>query len=961
MTESLKDNTHIFGSNATYIAEVYASYLQDPNSIDESWKNYFDSLGDDAATIIGDFGDRGWGNPRSQVVGYTEPVKLSEKLKQKKSGKGAGKEAAGGAVDEQSIKDAISAQQLIRAFRVRGHLIADLDPLAIEKRDRHPELDPAHYGFGEGDYDREIHLGGWLGKEKATLKEIVDILHRSYSSKIGIEYMHMQSLEQKNWLEDKIEGLSRKPALPPEERKKFLKHMVEVEGFEQFLHIKYPGTKRFSIEGGESLIPAMETVLEVSAKLGVNELLVGMPHRGRLNVLTAFMGKPYAAMLSEFQGNLATPDDIEASGDVKYHLGTSSDRDFPSGPVHLSLSPNPSHLEAVNPVVVGRVRAKQDQKEDKNREQVMSILLHGDAAFSGQGVVGETLMLSDIKGYTTGGTVHIIVNNQIGFTTSPKDTRISPYPSDVAKTIQVPIFHINGDDPEAVIHASKIAAEYRQKFKKDVVLDIFCYRRYGHNEGDEPMFTQPIMYKKIKGHLTPRDVYAEHLIAQGVVTKEEFEKMKKDFHEYMEGEFEAANSYKPNKADWLEGKWKGLKQAGEAKKYKIETGVDIKKLKKLGKKLGEVPESIAAHSKITRQLEAKIKMMDTGKGLDWAMGEALGFATLLDEGHNIRLSGQDSRRGTFSHRHSAIRDQNTEEIFEPLNNLTKKQGRFEAIDSNLSEFAVLGFEYGYSLAEPNSLTIWEAQFGDFSNGAQIIIDQFISSSESKWLRMSGLVMLLPHGYEGQGPEHSSARLERFLQLCAEDNMQVANITTPANFYHALRRQLKSDFRKPLIVMSPKSLLRHKLAQSELKEFDKGTSFQRAIPETEKIAANDKVKKVVICSGKVYYDLLEARQGKKTKNVALLRVEQYYPFPGSELGKELKKYKNAKEVVWCQEEPKNMGAWQFIEPWIEELLLDIKHKVRRPTYVGREAAASPAVGYAKIHDKQQQKLVNEALK
>ena len=951
MTDTLKQNNFVYAGNATYIAELYANYLSNPASVDDSWRQYFDSLGDQANEIIGDFGPRKWGNKNSQIVGY------KEKFIEKRRGKGRRKTDN---VPTDAASDAsIRAHQLIRAYRVRGHLIAELDPLGIEKRTSHPELDPAHYGFSEADMSKELFLGGWLGKDKAPLKDVIQILKETYSSHIGIEYMHIQSLEQKEWLEGKLESTRSKPQLSTDDKKKFLKHLVEVEGFEQFLHVKYPGTKRFSIEGGESLIASMETILEASAKLGVNEIVVGMPHRGRLNVLTAFMGKPYAAMLSEFQGNLAMPDYISASGDVKYHLGTSSDRKFTFGNVHLSLNPNPSHLEAVNPVVVGRVRAKQDQKNDTNREHVMGMLLHGDAAFSGQGVVAETLMLSDIKGYTTGGTVHIIVNNQIGFTTSPKDTRLSPYPSDVAKIIQAPIFHVNGDDPEAVIHVSKIAAEFRQKFKKDVVLDIFCYRRYGHNEGDEPMFTQPVMYNKIHAHLTPRDVYADKLIAENVVTKDAFEKMKRTFHEFMEGEFEAAKNYKPNKADWLEGKWKGLKQAGEAIPERVGTGVEIKTLKKLGEALGTVPSNIKAHSKILRQLEAKKEMMKSGKGLDWAMGEALAFATLLTEGHDVRLSGQDSRRGTFSHRHSAIRDQQSEEIYEPLNNLSENQGKFEGIDSNLSEFAVLGFEYGYSMAEPNTLTLWEAQFGDFSNGAQTIIDQFIASSESKWLRMSGLVMLLPHGYEGQGPEHSSARLERYLQLCANDNMQIVNCTTPANFFHALRRQLKRDFRKPLVVMTPKSLLRHKLAQSELKSFDKGTSFERIITETEKLSADDKIRKVVICSGKVYYDLLETRTEKKIKDVAIIRVEQYYPFPGSELTKELKKYKNAK-IIWCQEEPKNMGAWSFIEPWIEEVLVDSKHKSKRPEYVGRPASASPAAGYSKVHEKEQKKLIEEAL-
>lgn len=951
MSNALKQQSFIYGANATYIAETYATYLHNPNAVDESWRQYFQAMGDSINDVIGDFGNRSWGEKRSQVIGV--------------AGEEAVKPAGKSGADKKSSKEesasllAIHAHQLIRAYRVRGHLIANLDPLGIENRTSHPELDPAVYGFTEADYDTPIFLGGWLGLEQATLREIIALLKETYSGNIGIEYAHIQSLEQKEWLEHKMESSRSKPNLSAEEKRKNLKKLVEVEGFEQFLHVRYPGTKRFSIEGAENLMLCLETVLETGANLGVNEMVLGMPHRGRLNVLTAFMGKPYAAMLSEFQGNLATPDDLAVSGDVKYHLGNSSDRQFGNHMVHLSLSPNPSHLEAVNPVVAGRVRAKQDQQGDKERGKVMGLIIHGDAAFAGQGVVAETLMLSDIRGYTTGGTVQVIVNNQIGFTTSPKDTRISPYPTDVAKTIQAPIFHVNGDDPEAVVHASRIAAEFRQQFKKDVVIDIFCYRRHGHNEGDEPMFTQPIMYKNIKQHTTPRDVYAKKLEQQGIVTAEEFVQMKKAFHDFMEVEFNKAKEYKPNKADWLEGKWQGIQRSDNAKLANVDTGLPLKQLKALGTALASVPEGFGVHSKIERLLEAKKDMMKTGEAIDWAMGEALGYASLLVEGHKVRLSGQDSRRGTFSHRHSCIRDQNSEAEYEPLNNLQEGQARFEGIDSNLSEFAVLGFDYGYSLAEPNALTLWEAQFGDFCNGSQTIIDQFISSAESKWLRMSGLVMLLPHGYEGQGPEHSSARLERFLQLCAEDNMQVVNITTPANFFHALRRQLKRAFRKPLIVMSPKSLLRHKRAQSTLKEFEPGTYFMPLIGETEKLASPDKVKRVVLCSGKVYYDLLEAREAAKINDIALVRFEQYYPFPGAELAKTLKPHKNA-EIIWCQEEPKNMGAWSFINPWIEETLIASKHACQRPAYVGRSATASPAVGYAKLHEKEQKKLINDAL-
>jgi 2-oxoglutarate dehydrogenase E1 component len=693
----------------------------------------------------------------------------------------------------------------------------------------------------------------------------------------------------------------------------------------------------------------------------VEEVVIGMPHRGRLNVLTKVMGRRYASMLSEFQGNQAHfSESIEASGDVKYHQGASSDRQFNGKNIHLSLSANPSHLEAVNPVVVGRVRAKQNQKGDTERSTVMGLLLHGDAAFAGQGVVTETFSLGDLDGYTTGGTLHIIVNNQIGFTTNPSNARKSPYPSDLAKGAHAPIFHVNGDDPESVVFVSRLAVEFRQRFKKDVVIDVFCYRRYGHNEGDEPFFTQPRMYTAIKGHATPMNVYANALISEGVITEADFEKTKKDFNAFLAKEFEHSQDYAPDEADWLKGKWEGLRKPESGVKKNADTGVDKKELKKVGSALAQYPEDFNIHKKLVRQMTAKKEMIDSGKGLDWAMGEALAYGTLLAEGYPVRLSGQDCTRGTFSHRHSGLIDQKTEERFYPLNNLGKKdQANYEVIDSNLSEFAVLGFEYGYSLAEPKALTIWEAQFGDFANGAQVMIDQFISSSEIKWLRFSGLVMLLPHGYEGQGPEHSSARLERYLQLCAEDNMQVVNCTTPANFFHVLRRQLHRDFRKPLVVMSPKSLLRHKRCVSNLEEFEAGTSFKRVIPETEKLVAADKVRRVVICSGKVYYDLLEEREARKINDVAIVRLEQYYPFPAKDLSDAIGSYKNA-EVVWCQEEPKNMGAWHFVDRRIEdEVLSGLSIKANRPRYIGRPEAASPAAGYAKIHNRELRAFLDEA--
>jgi 2-oxoglutarate dehydrogenase E1 component len=850
---------------------------------------------------------------------------------------------------------------IIRAYKVRGNLLADLDPLGIEGHKMHPDLDPATYGFSSEDFDRPIYLGGELGIEYSTLNDLLSILRKTYASKIAVEFMHVPSLERRNWIADHMEAARGVPIISNDEKKTILEDITKVEVFEQFLHVKYPGAKRFSAEGGESVIAALEKIIEHAANLNVTEVVLGMPHRGRLNVLTKVMGRRYASMLSEFQGNQAHfSEDIDASGDVKYHQGASSDRQFGTNKIHLSLSANPSHLEAVNPVVTGRVRAKQDILKDAERTKAMGILLHGDASFCGQGIVTETMALSDLEGYTTGGTIHIVVNNQIGFTTSPKNQRKSPYPTDVAKGAHAPIFHVNGDDPEAVVFVSKLAVEYRQKFKTDVVLDVFCYRRYGHNEGDEPFFTQPIMYNRIKGHPTPMNVYAKKLCSEGIITEDDFEKIKSDFQKFLEGEFTAAQNYKADEADWLKGTWEGLENPQKGIKEVTETGVDLDILKKIGNALASYPKDHDIHSKLVRQLEAKKEMMSTGQNIDWAMAEALAFGSLLKEGFPVRLSGQDSTRGTFSHRHAGLISQTTEEKYFPLNNLGSNQAPFEVIDSNLSEFAVLGFEYGYSLAEPNALVLWEGQFGDFANGAQVMVDQFISSGESKWLRFSGLVMLLPHGYEGQGPEHSSARLERYLQLCAEDNMQVVNCTTPANFFHVLRRQLHRKFRKPLVVMSPKSLLRHKSCVSQLNDFKTGTHFRRVIGETESLAGNDKIRKIIICSGKVYYDLIEERGNRKINDIAIIRIEQYYPFPEGELLEEIKKYKNA-EVVWCQEEPMNMGAWTFVDRLIENTLGQAGIKGKRPSYAGRISASSPAAGYSKIHKKQQEHLINEALK
>lgn len=949
MSSQFDSTSFLFGANGTFIEELYQLYLENPESVDQSWKDYFSGLPATKSAVP----SASWAPHTPAIVGYIDPETLA-KIKAEK--------AAAKSTKPDASSDSVRAHMLIRAYRVRGHLLADLDPLGIEIRKSEAELhlDPASYGFSEGDMDHPIHIGNEVeGVETATLRELIAILRAIYCRHIGLEFMHIQSLEQKEWLQHKLEALRGNQTFSAEQKKEILQNIIEVELFEQFLHVKFPGAKRFSVEGGENSITAVNAVIATASTLGVKEVILGMPHRGRLNMLTKVMGKPYYSMLSEFQGNLAHPEDLNISGDVKYHLGTSSDREFtPGHKVHLSLTANPSHLEAVNPVVVGKVRAKQGQIKDTARQEVMGLLLHGDAAFAGQGVVAETLSLSDLVGYRTGGTVHIIVNNQIGFTTSPKNARASRYPTEVAKMVEAPIFHVNGDDPEAVVSASRIAAEFRQKFKKDVVIDVMCFRLHGHNETDEPMFTQPLMYKQIGKHKTAIEVYSDNLIAQGVLTAGSLDEMKVKFRTFLDNQLEEAQSYKPNKADWLEGKWTGFEKAEYNGAAQEITGVKKEELKKIGLVLSQKPENFNTNSKVVRQLAAKQKMFETGQGIDWATAEALAFGSLLANGVPVRLSGQDCGRGTFSHRHAVLVDQETDARYLPLNHISEKQAHFEVIDSNLSEFAVLGFEYGYSLAEPNSLVLWEAQFGDFSNGAQVIIDQFISSAEIKWLRMSGLVMLLPHGYEGQGPEHSSCRIERYLQLCAEENMQVVNCTTPASYFHVLRRQIVRKYRKPLIVAAPKSLLRSKF--SALEEMAEGTSFKRVIPEVSPLVADDKVRRVVISSGKVYYDLFEERTKRDIKDVALIRMEQLYPFPEEELLAEFKRYKNA-EIVWCQEEPKNMGGWYFVSERIEEVLAKTGGTARRPAYAGRLAAASPATGYMKIHTKEQAALVDAALK
>ncbi len=948
MSVSAGIDDFLHGGNAVFIAELYEQYLQDPNSVDASWNGFFAELKSNGHAD-GLSGAAAWGRMRPRVI-----VNGHDAV----SGAPDGAAAAQAEGGRQTTLDSIRALMLIRAYRVRGHLYARLDPLSLHEPEYHPELDPATYGFGEHDWDRPIFIDGVLGRERATMREIMAAVHDIYCSSIGVEFMHIQDPDQKAWIQQRIERPLNRTEFTERGRRAILERLTEAEVFEHFLDRKYIGTKRFGLEGGESLIPALEQIIKRGGEMGLEEAVLGMAHRGRLNVLANFMGKPFQAIFSEFQGQPANPEDVQGSGDVKYHLGTSSDREFDGNVIHLSLCPNPSHLEVVNPVVIGRARAKQEQRGDDTRDKVMTILLHGDAAFIGQGLVAETFELSELRGYEIGGTVHVVINNQIGFTTSPTDSRSSPYCSSVAQMVQAPVFHVNGDDPEAVVHVARIATEFRFRFKRDVVIDMYCYRRQGHNEADEPAFTQPLMYDAIDKHATTRAVYADRLVGEGLLAREEADGIVESFRVKLEHDFDAAKSYKPNKADWLEGAWTGIEVAGEGDR-RGSTAVPLERLKEIGNRLAAVPDGFNLNSKIARQFRQRARVFETGEGLDWANAEALAFGTLAAEGIPVRLSGQDCGRGTFSQRHAVLRDQVDESKYVPLQHVGPGQGRVEIIDSPLAEASVLGFEYGYSQTEPHALVMWEAQFGDFANGAQVVMDQFISSGESKWLRMSGLVMLLPHGYEGQGPEHSSARLERYLQLCAEDNMQVVNPTTPANYFHALRRQVKREIRKPLIVMTPKSLLRHRLCVSGLDELSEGSSFHRVMPEIDEIADGGSVRRVVLCCGKVYYDLLQQRREDGIKDVALLRVEQLYPFPHKTLAGELAKYPQA-EVVWCQEEPENMGAWTFMDRRIEAVLEEVGMQARRPRYVGRPAAASPATGLLRRHVFEQKTLVARAL-
>jgi 2-oxoglutarate dehydrogenase E1 component len=944
------------GANAAFIADLYARWTANPGSVDPSFDELFRTLNDESRAVLEDASGASWA-PRHFSVSDGEAARPAA------AAAAIAKADASLAPDavRAAVVDSIRALMLIRTYRVRGHLEARLDPLGLQVPKPHPELDPKSYGFTDADLDRSIFIDNVLGRETATLGEIVRICRDTYCGSIGVEFMHIQDPEQKAWIQRKIEGANWRAGFDAAAKRRILEQLTEADGFEAFCQKRYVTTKRFGLEGGEVTIPAIHTIIETAAAAGVNEVAIGMPHRGRLNTLVNIVKKPLTALFSEFGGESFKPDDVQGSGDVKYHLGTSTDIDVAGHSVHLSLQPNPSHLEAVDPVVVGKVRARQDQAGDTQaRRSVMGILMHGDAAFAGQGLVYETLAMSQLIGYRTGGTVHVIVNNQIGFTTVPAHAYSGLYCTDVAKSIQVPILHVNGDDPEAVVFCARLAAEFRMTFGTDFVLDIVCYRRHGHNETDEPAFTQPLMYRAINARKTTLALYAEKLAAEGAVPAEEARAMADAFAAKLDDANKAAKSYKPNKADWLEGRWSGLRRPDqETEEVERGTEVPLDILKAVGGALARTPANFAVNPKIARQLDAKKAMIDSGEGIDWATGEALAFGSLLLDGHRVRLSGEDCQRGTFSQRHAVLVDQTNQNEYVPLNNIAPGQAKIEIYNSLLSEVGVLGFEYGYTLADPQTLVLWEAQFGDFANGAQVIIDQFLASGETKWLRMSGLTLLLPHGYEGQGPEHSSARPERYLQLCAERNMAVCNLTTPANYFHALRRQLKRNYRKPLVIFTPKSLLRHKLAVSPLSEMASGSTFRMVIPEIEVIAAEADVKRVVLCSGKVYYDLLQTRRERGITDVAILRLEQFYPFPAKTLARLLAPYVNA-DLIWCQEEPANMGGWSFVDRRIEAVLDGIAIKARRPVYAGRIEAASPATGLARTHAAEQAALVADAL-
>ena len=937
-------------SNSAFIEEMYKRFVSNDPSLPDSWKRYFDEIGEELDVIINEINGPSWSrNKKFSINQAQNQNNKNDKLSESELIK--------------SNANSIKAVAMIRSYRQRGHLIAKLDPLELLKADYLDELHPESYGFRKEDYKKKIFLDGIINKQHSNIHEILYFLREIYCGSLGYEYMHISNPTERKWFRDRVEK-TEDFNFTQNGKEAILKKLIQAEGFEKFLHTKYVGTKRFGLDGGESLIPALEQIIKIGGQSKVKEVKIGMSHRGRLNVLANVLQKSYKRIFNEFAGEINSSKE-DSAGDVKYHLGASSNREFDGNSVHVSLTDNPSHLEAVNPVVLGQTRAKQYFHKDKERKKVIPILIHGDAAFAGQGVVAECFAMSGLPGHNTGGTIHIIVNNQIGFTTSPRFARSSPYPSDIAKMVEAPIIHVNGDDPEAAVYAARIATDFRLKFNRDVVIDLICYRRFGHNEGDEPSFTQPLMYKKIRSHPSPVKVYGEKLVNEGSISNDYLNGSIKKFKDLLNEQFENAKDYKP-KIEWFEGTWSRYKPEKGKDKRGI-TGSDIKELKEISNKINTIPQEINLHKTVSKILDNRKLTVKNGLRIDWSTAEALAFGSLLEEGYPVRLVGQDTGRGTFSQRHSVLRNQIDNSRYVPLNNISKNQKQFEVVDSFLSELAVLGFEYGYSLVEPNTLTLWEAQFGDFANGAQVVIDQFIASGERKWSRASGLVMLLPHGYEGQGPEHSSARLERFLQLCSNDNMQVMNCTTPANYFHALRRQMHRDFRKPLIIMTPKSLLRHKQCVSNINDFSKENSFHRVLwdhatdPKTKgfiKLKNSKKIEKVILCSGKIYFDLIEAREKLKKDDVVFFRIEQLYPFPAKTLAKELKPYSKNAKFYWCQEEPKNMGGWFSVRDYIQWTLDNIKANNNEISYIGRSPDASPATGYAKWHIFQQQEIIKK---
>ncbi len=948
-------------SNSAFIEQMYLKFINEDKDLPESWKDYFEGVGDELNVIAKEINGPSWG-PKKNKVNIDE---LQKKIDKEEDSNSETVNANNTNINlSRSNEDSIKAVSMIRSYRQRGHLIAKLDPLGLLKSDYLDELHPESFGFKKEDYKKNIYLGGIINKQNSNIKEILGFLKRTYCGPIGYEYMHISNPTERKWFRDRVEKSKDNMNFTKNGKEAILNKLIQAEGFEKFLHKKYVGTKRFGLDGGESLIPALEQIIKIGSQSQVKEVKIGMSHRGRLNVLANVLQKSYKRIFNEFAGEFATSSDEEA-GDVKYHLGASSNREFDGNSVHVSLTDNPSHLEAVNPVVLGQTRAKQFFHKDKERKKVIPILIHGDAAFAGQGVVAECFAMSGLPGHNTGGTIHIIVNNQIGFTTSPRFARSSPYPSDIAKMVDAPIIHANGDNPEAVVYAARIATDFRLKFNRDVVVDLICYRRFGHNEGDEPSFTQPLMYEKIRSHPSTVKVYGKKLVDEKIISNENLDDSIKKFKVLLDDQFKNAKDYKP-KIEWFEGTWSAYKPEKGKDKRGV-TGADTKKLIAISEKINSLSNNLNIHKTILKIFNNRKEAVKKGSNIDWSTAEALAFGSLLEEGYPVRLVGQDSGRGTFSQRHSVLRNQKDNSRYIPLNNISNSQKQFEVVDSFLSELAVLGFEYGYSLVEPNTLTLWEAQFGDFANGAQVVIDQFIASGERKWRRASGLVMLLPHGYEGQGPEHSSARLERFLQLCSNDNMQVMNCTTPANYFHALRRQMHRDFRKPLIIMTPKSLLRNKYCVSYLEDFSKENFFYRVLrdhaidPKSKgfiKLQKSSKIRKVILCSGKVYFDLLEAREKLKIDDVILYRIEQLYPFPAKALVKELKPYAKSATFHWCQEEPKNMGAWFSVRDYIQWTLDNIRANNNEISYIGRNPDASPATGYAKRHISQQQEIIKK---